>query len=289
MIRWSIQSSEGTVELGARPGDDFTYVMTSESQKHGFAVTEVEFVRSGGVGGRVRSVHVGPQEAVMQIGVQASTEAERETLLRSLSDAVRYDPDQPLPRWVAHYADGSAVQIGFVSRGSGTISDFPASAFALLDLEVSFPHPYWRAVEPVQIRAEFGGGEPLLPEFEKQQVVSSLAATERFVTNPGQVAVPVSWTLTGPANAGASVSINGAGFEFETAIGAGEVREVTVSTDGVSVQDQDGVDRFHELSWLPEFPWLPTGTSQVSIQVTGAQASTTLIGSFFPEFEVVHG
>lgn len=283
MIAWSLRGEAGRIDLGKAPDGVHDYFLGGRTSWPGVPMRSTAFTESPMVGSRVKAVRVGRQRGVLEVVVPGDG---REALWRRLVDVVAYDDAQPLPRWVAAYPDGSELQLPFVAQGVDSILWRPSLDRALLEL--SFPHPYWRAVEPVQIRAEFGGGEPLLPEFEKQQVVSSLAATERFVTNPGQVAVPVSWTLTGPANAGASVSINGAGFTFSEPLGVGESRQVTVSTDGVAVRDESGADRFHELSWLPQFPWLPKGTSQVSIQVTGAQASTTLIGSFFPEYEVVH-
>jgi len=290
-MRIYLQSMAGSIELTVNiAGEVGPVLLGEETEGLGMAEVDVSFVAGAAPGARLAGVSVGEQPGVLHLVVQHPLAAERRRLLRQLSDVVRFRPDEPLPRVVFEQENGARFAREFVSRGTGSkIATASGSWSVPLLLEVTFPHPYWRALEPVQIVYEPSSTWSLLPEFSRQRVVSATRAAERVVENQGSLAVPLSWRIDGPCNAGALVHVDGLGFELVDALGVGESVSVDVSSQGVEVTNQVGEDAFSLLAPDAEFPWLRSRLSRVELLLPAAIAGQSrIVGTYLPEEEVVH-
>ncbi|WP_449280436.1 hypothetical protein [Leucobacter sp.] len=264
-------------------------LLGSETEGLGLASVGVSFASGAAPGARLSGLTIGEQSGVLHLVVQHPVPGERRRLLQLISDLVRFRPDAALPRLVFEQDNGERFVREFVSRGSPSEVSTAAGSWSVpLLLEITFPHPYWRALAPVQITYEPSAAWPLLPDFDRQRVVDGAAAAERIVTNSG-VPVPVSWRLDGPCGAGAAVLVDGVGFELVSALGVGESISVVVSSQGVEVTDKDGENAFAKLGPDAEFPWLKSGVSRIALTLpTAIAGQSRIVGTYLPELEVVH-
>ena len=82
------------------------------------------------------------------------------------------------------------------------------------------------------------------------------------------------WTVTGPASS-ALIDVDGASWELTSPLGAGEVLTVD-ATRGAQCVDVDGAPAWGRLTAGAHLAALPSGTTTVTVDITGATSATVL-------------
>ena len=230
-------------------------------------------------GGSARFHRVGMRDADWPLVLIADTPAELLALTRLLAAVI--DP-AAAPRLTATYDTGERYSLGFLRVGGG---EDPVARFGETHLRwvlsVRCPNPWWISDQPVQIGPFGPSGESrgLLPKLSRLQVKRSAVLGNVRVTNPGDVASPVTWVISGPGGP-TQIAVGGRAFTLDTVLVEGEV--VTVARDdlGWTVTDQSGANRYADLGWAPKFSAIPVGRSSASIQMASAGGGASVTGFF---------
>lgn len=288
-LTFSLVSPSGEVlPLSRDPHDGGAFGLLSGSSGLGLADRAVSLAPFGAEGGRVRSVRVPSRPGTLLVSVSGASEAEVAANIRQLGGVVRYVRGLPLPRLMA-VADGVAYELPFVYESGGEKLEVPAEGgTVVVSLNVTFPSPFWTAVEPVQVTVtgdqEITG---LLPYLSELNVMSSFASGSPVVHNPGDVdAYPV-YRIVGPAES-VAVAVDGVGWTLD-GVDDGEV--VIVDTRWNSVQ-LEGVplplgNVYDRLGPVPRFVPLRPGPNTLTVAMTGTELGTSLTCYFRPRLEVV--
>jgi hypothetical protein len=151
--------------------------------------------------------------------------------------------------------------------------------------------PYYFDPVPVEISRSFGGGGASFlnpyPSVSSSQILGTTT-----LTNPGDVVVWPTWTITGPATSVTITNtVTGEAFTIDpTAVGhgpllAGEV--VTVTTDPPSVRGPDGSNWVGSLDWPSAALWgLQPGATDANLQLAAAGAGSAVQVDFHPRYEM---
>lgn len=153
--------------------------------------------------------------------------------------------------------------------------------------------PYWYDPVSLTVHREHSEGEDYLQPFPSVSSGQVLGATT--VTNPGDVTVWPTWTITGPASL---VTFTHAGsgetFEFDpsaTSVGHGALlagESMTIRTDPVQVRYQDGTNWVGGLNWPSAVLWgLNPGANTVTFQLDGSGPGSALDLSFNARYETM--
>jgi hypothetical protein len=266
--------AEGVSGLGAAP-----YVLTSDPHPRG--------------GARLRHVQPQPRTIVWPLLVKGTdhnvfTDNWR-ALARAFTRTLREGPGTlevarpsgSVRRIPVHY------QEGWDGRGQTATGITWDSAVLTLWCE----DPYWLDIVAVRVHREHGTEEPedFLVPYPSVSSGQVLGATS--VSNPGDVDVWPTWTITGPAT---SITFTredtGASFTLDaTATPHGGLlagQTVTVSTDPPRVRFHDDTNGIGGLNWPEAQLWsLPPGTTPVTFQLAGAGAGSAVDMSFNPRYE----
>ncbi|WP_256082880.1 phage tail family protein [Streptomyces sp. AVP053U2] len=149
--------------------------------------------------------------------------------------------------------------------------------------------PYWVDVQVQSVHRETGTQVDYLDPYPS--VSSSQVLGETTVTNPGDVDVWPTWTITGPAT---SITFTrgdtGDAFTLDMedtvhgALLAGET--VTVSTDPPRVRSDSGEVLTPGLNWPEAVLWsIPPGQTPVTFQLNGAEAGSAVDLTYYPRYE----
>jgi hypothetical protein len=243
-------------------------------------------------GSRLRHIQPLARSIVWPLHVSGATHAEFIARWRDLARAfTRTLRDGPGLLEVAR-PDGSRRHIrvyyedGFDGQSSRNGSS-PLYDSAVLTLYCE--DPYW--VDPVAetVHRKYGSAVPFLSPFPTVSSGQLLGSTT--VTNPGDVVVWPTWTITGPASL-VTFTRTDTGESFvlnPTAVGHGNLlaeEQVTVRTDPPQVRYQDGSNWIGALDWPSASLWsLPPGSTPVTFQLDGSAAGSAVEMTFNPRFE----
>lgn len=150
------------------------------------------------------------------------------------------------------------------------------------------PDPYWRDATPQTLVWRTGGSKPLLSPtvpFFPVQLASAQVLGTVDVNNPGNVAGPGVWTITGPAN-GVTVAPEPSlrGFSIASPIAAGTV--LTLDGDAGTLVDQTGANRYDLLGPAPKVWKIPPGQSTASVVAASATSATSITLTWFPRYKL---
>lgn len=264
--------AEGVSGLGAAP-----YTLTSDPHPRG--------------GAKLRHVQPQPRSIVWPVLVKGADHTAFIANWRALASAfTRTLREGPGTLEVAR-PDGTVrtiavyYQQGWEGRGQTATGITWDSAVLTLWCE----DPYWVDAAEAVVHRESG---TLVTYFNPFPSVSSsqvLGATT--VTNPGDVDVWPTWTITGPASAITFTRADTSeAFTLDmtaTAHGAlltGET--VTVSTDPPRVRSGTGENLIAGLNWPAAVLWsLPPGETDVTFQLDGASTGSAVDLTFHPRYE----
>ncbi|MGY4960369.1 phage tail protein [Streptomyces sp. 900105245] len=266
--------AEGVSGLGAAP-----YELTTDPRPRG--------------GARLRHAQALARSIVWPIQVRGDTHLEFVTRWRQLATAfTRTLRDGPGVLEIAR-PGGTRRQIqvyyqegweGRGAAGSGWITD--AAVMTLLCED-----PYWVDPEPVVVHREQASSGSFFTPYPTVSSSQVLGATT--VTNPGDVVVWPTWTITGPASLITfTVTRDTVSQSFTlnpTAVGHGNLlpgEKVTVSTDPPQVRYQDGSNWVGALNWPSATLWgLEPGDNAVTFTLSGAGIGSAVDLAFYPRYE----
>ncbi|MET9304996.1 phage tail protein [Streptomyces cellulosae] len=263
--------AEGVSGLGAAP-----YVLTSDPHPRG--------------GARLRHVQAQPRAVVWPVLVKGADHTAFTANWRNLARAfTRTLREGPGTLEVAR-PDGSARRIavyyssGWDGQGRTATGITWDSAVLTLWCE----DPYWEDAQAQTVHRESGALVDFLvpyPTVSSSQVLGSTT-----VTNPGDVEVWPTWTITGPASAITFTRDDGAEFVLDmtaTAHGALLAEEtVTISTDPPRVRSGTGENLVAGLNWPAAQLWsLPPGETAVTFQLDGAATGSAVDLTYYPRYE----
>ncbi|MDT0567924.1 phage tail family protein [Streptomyces sp. DSM 3412] len=264
--------AEGVSGLGAAP-----YELTTDAHPRG--------------GARLRHVQAQPRTIVWPLWVGGADHMEFVQRWRQLATAfTRTLRDGPGVLEIAR-PDGTRRRINVIyqegwegrgTRGFGRIFD---SAVLSLWCE----DPYWVDPVPVMVHREQGVGVDFLEPYPSVSSSQVLGATT--VTNPGDVVVWPTWTITGPASL-VTFTHTGAGKSFEldpSAVGHGNLlagEQVTVRTDPVQVRFENGDNWVGALNWPDAVLWgLAPGDNAVTFTLSGSGPGSAVDLAFNSRYE----
>ncbi|MFI5664589.1 phage tail protein [Streptomyces sp. NPDC051684] len=265
--------AEGVSGLGAAP-----YVLTSDPHPRG--------------GARLRHVQPQPRTIVWPLLVKGKDHnvftANWRALARAFTRTLRDGPgllevarpSGSVRRIPVHY------QEGWDGRGQTATGITWDSAVLTLWCE----DPYWIDAVPVTIHRESGVLVDFLDPYPMVSSGQVLGATT--VTNPSDVDVWPTWTITGPATRITFTREDtGESFTLDPSdIGAGLTagQSVTVSTDPPQVRGPGGdTDNWiGALNWPTAVLWsLPPGDTDVTFQLDGAGPGSAVDLTYYPKYE----
>ncbi|WP_414820496.1 phage tail protein, partial [Streptomyces tricolor] len=271
--------AEGVSGLGVTP-----YELTSDARARG--------------GARLRHVQAQPRSIVWPVQVQGDTHLEFVSRWRKLATAFTRTlregpgvleiarPDGSRRRINVYYQDGFE---GRGTRGSGWITDVAVMTLWCED-------PYWVDPVPVVVHREQASSGSFFTPYPTVSSSQVLGATT--VTNPGDVTVWPTWTITGPATLVTfTVTRRTRTGEIVTesftlnpsSVGHGNLlagEKVTVRTDPPQVRYQDGSNWVGALNWPSAVLWgLEPGANQVTFALSGSGPTSAVDLSFNPRYE----
>ncbi|MFI9600321.1 phage tail protein [Streptomyces sp. NPDC052043] len=196
-------------------------------------------------------------------------------------------PDGSRRRIAVYYQEGFE---GRGSKGSGIVSDAAAITLWCED-------PYWIDPTVIAVHREAGSLSDFFVPYPTVSSSQVLGATT--VTNPGDVVVWPTWTVTGPASLitftrtrqvdGKTVKESFALNPTAPAVGHGALlagQRVTISTDPPTVRYQDGSNWVGGLNWPSAVLWgLDPGDNAVTFQLDGSGPGSAVDLSFSPRYE----
>ncbi|MFF1709324.1 phage tail protein [Streptomyces sp. NPDC058268] len=266
--------ADGVSGLGAAP-----YELTSDPHPRG--------------GARLRHVQPQPRSIVWPLFVQGTDHTTFLARWRALATAFTRTlregpgilelarPDGTRRRIEVHYQEGFEGQAkqGYYRYADSTV------------LSLWCEDPYW--VDPVPMIVHRESGAPSSFFVPYPTVSSSQVLGNTVVTNPGDVTVWPTWTVTGPASL-ITFTHTGTGESFAlnpsaSAIGHGNLlagEQVTISTDPPRVRYQNGDNWVGGLNWPAATLWgLAPGDNAVSFTLSGSSAGSAVDLSFNPRYE----
>jgi len=266
--------------------DNENYVLNPGMTGFGIPATEVRITESARDGGLWRNTKRGIRDLDLPITVLGNNRAEVETKLRRLA---RLTQDRLGPTSLsANYSNGTqlSMQVHYVGGAESQWGEDAGMIWCRWLLSFQAPTPFWESAEVEQFTVVSGSaGRGLLPQLTKLKLTSGQAIGSITVNNTGDVAAYPVWTVIGPLESVTFTSGNQS-FGLETPIEAGEV--ITINSETGIVTDQDGANRYADLSPAPKLFPLSPGVSTVNILGEGADPNTQIICSYQLRFEVVH-
>ncbi|MFB8772094.1 phage tail protein [Streptomyces broussonetiae] len=269
---WTL--ADGVSGLGAVP-----YELTSDVHPRG--------------GARLRHVQAQPRTIVWPLWIGGDDHLQFVERWRALATAFTRTlrdgpgvleiarPDGTRRQIEVHYQEGFE---GSGSHGYGRLFDRAVLSLWCED-------PYWVDPVPVVVRREQGAGVDFFVPYPSVSSGQVLGATT--VTNPSDVTVWPTWTITGPASL-VTFTHEGTGESFvlnpnASSIAHGNLlagEQVTVRTDPVQVRYQDGSNWIGALNWPSATLWgLSPGANPVTFQLDGSGPGSAVDLSFNPRYE----
>lgn len=244
-------------------------------------------------GARLRHVQPQPRAIVWPLFVQGSTHMEFLASWRALANAFARTLREGAGVLEIARSDGTRRRISVIYQegfeGQPKQGYYRDADSAVITLWCE--DPYWVDAEAVAVHRGYGVGANFLVPYPTVSSSQVLGATT--VTNPSDVDVWPTWTITGPASlitftrgdTGQSFAVN----PSAAAIGHGALlagQKVTVRTDPPQVRYQDGSNWVGALNWPAATLWsLPPGTTDVTFQLDGAGPGSAVDLTFYPRYE----
>lgn len=266
--------ADGVSGLGAAP-----YSLTSDQHPRG--------------GARLR--HVQPLARtitwpLLVIGDDhASFVARWRELARAFTDTLRLGPG------ILEFQrpDGSRRQIEVLYEEGFDVSGaaYSGMTWDTAVLSLWCEDPYWYNPATLTVHREHSVGEDYLAPFPSVSSGQVLGATT--VTNPGDIVVWPTWTITGPASLITFTHADsGDSFVFDpTPVHGGPLlagESMTVRTDPVQVRYQDGTNWVGGLNFPGAVLWgLEPGDNAVTFQLDGSGPGSAVDLSFNARYETV--
>jgi len=282
-----------TISLTGANGDTVTlgygdYILESEVSGFGRPPVKVRIDENASDGGTFRYSRRSIREIDMPVMVTGSTRADVESKLRRLAKILDNSSGAGTVITVT-YSTGDVwfIEGHNVSGADTKFGENGAINFARWLLVFQCPNPFWTRQAPVSISvAASSSGRGLFSPntMVYMKVAASQVLGNVSVDNPGDVASPPTYILTGPFDS-VTITQGGVGFTYNAAVTAGNT--VTVNTQTGTVVDQSGVNKYASLSAAPKFFTIPSGTSQVSMTAVNTTTATLLQLNFQPRKEVV--
>lgn len=145
--------------------------------------------------------------------------------------------------------------------------------------------PYFTARVPVTQGVRRQTGRGLLPKLGNLRLTGDQAIGTIQLNNPGDQSAHVVWTVHGPGNNFQAVSSAGETLHWTGTLDIGQT--ITVDTAKATVVDQDGLNRYAELTPAPRFWQVPPGTSTCIAQMADVDGNSYITASWYPRTWVV--
>jgi phage-related protein len=189
----------------------------------------------------------------------------------------------------ASYSNGDSWSIvGHYTKGAESITgDSGSTTFQRWLLVFQCPQPFWvrdQALTYSVATTATGRGFFNPNDMVNMKVAASQVLGAVSVQNPGDVASPPTFVITGPVTS-ATFSLGSLGFTYNASITAGST--VTIDTIAGTVVDGSGANLYANLSTAPKFFQIPAGISTVNISAAGSTSATLVQMTFQPRKEVV--
>lgn len=279
-----IGSNGDTIELTDGYSD---FILTTGVMGFGVPPTKVRIAESASAGGVWRNTKRGVRDIDLPIVVLGANRQDLEDKLRRLSNLLQ-DFNGPT-KIRASYSDGTSFELNahYVGGADVEYGDESNSIRAKWVISMQAPQPYWESVNPLNYTLQMLSGRGLLKStsLSKLRLSGQYGFGDVTLTNPGDVVAYPIWTITGPCDS-VSITQNGVGFTYAEAILAGD--QIVIDTFNGTVTDQDGVNKYGNLSAAPKLFAVLPGTQTVTIQAPGATADSVIAGNFKPRREVLH-
>jgi hypothetical protein len=283
-----------TLSLVGANGDEivFTdagdYVLTTGLSGMGIPATSVRIDDSASDGGVWRFSKRGIREMDLPVVVFGNDRVAVESNLRRLSNLLQDKSAGTVLR--ASYSTGEVWELtqGHYVAGAETTKGEDANvAWSRWVLSMQFANPFWirQQAESFSVGVP-GTGRSLIPDLAELRVTGSQAIGEIDIENLGDVEAYPVWIFQGPADSVSVTSQSGLSFEYAASIPTGST--ITVNTAAGTVVDEDGVNRYANLSVAPKLFTLPSGNTSVTVEAVGADANTLISLYYQPRKEVVH-
>ena len=285
-VTFSIESAAGIIPLRSTPGEVGPYRLGKGTTGLGLVPEVVQTAPSPGGGAVLRSRRPGVREGTLVLGASGATRTATEALMRNIARVIRTDA---APQLVAVIPGDGTYRLPFIriAGGEDAYDDFGDEGIEW-SLEVQALQPYWVRDKPVSFYfgQDASTARGLLPDLAELPVMASGALGDITVTNPGDVAAPMSWRFTGEGGP-VTVNVGGRGFTIPHMLAAGEIVQIDRAKTLWKVTDQDGANAYSKLGPAPKFPLATAGTVTGNVLMESATGGT-VAGWFNPLRELVH-
>lgn len=283
-ITLSLTGANGdTITLGA---DD--YILENAVNGLGRPPIVSRLDQSSADGGVFRFSRRGIREIDLPVLVVASDRASLEVKLRRLQRIL--DNSTGVGTTIrASYSTGESWSIvgHYVNGAESQSGDNGNSLFQRWVLVFQCPQPFWvrdQAITYIAATTASGRGLFNPNDLVNMKVAASQVLGAISVSNPGDVAAPPKFVITGPADS-ASFSLGSLAFTYNARIDAGVT--ITIDTTAGTVVDDSGINKYANLSAAPKFFQVPAGASTINMNAVNATSATSLQMTFQPRKEVV--
>lgn len=275
-----VAPGRGTINLR---NDTLNYLRMPGGSGWGLAPVVNQFFEGAGDGAQLRGQRRTVRSLRLPVSVFGTDSQQIENRLRAWARVVR----EPF-RIFVDYPNGDSYSIPAVydSGGSGAYTDSPED-WAEMPVTFKCEDPFWTSTRLREFVVQQAPPSPgLLPWLSMLMVSPSGAFGEGDLVNPGDVESPAEWIITGPAS-GIDIDIAGVGFTLG-AIGAGEEIRIRKENRHWTVRDQTGANRYALTNTTAVFPYVPPGTSRITIDVVGASSDTKVVCLYPERREIVY-
>lgn len=290
-VTWSIENA-GTV-VAFDPGDPAAgRVKLAGMSGTGVAPTTVTVTGSAAGGGTWRRSARGVRQVTLPVATYGTSRDELDSRMRAL--VRQLDDTYTTPLLAATYPDGQVFDTPCHYSGGADwqwgSGDTDGRTYLRTVLQLTCPDPYFTSRRTTQFTAATSGaGRGLLSggPLSELRLSGSQALGTFQVVNPGDVASWPVWTVTGPGTMfTARRAVDGAQFQLSGAVTAAD--PVVVDTRRKTVTGlNSGTNRYGLLTGAPRLWSLPPGASTVTVQLDGADASSSVRLAFAERRELV--
>lgn len=275
-----VAPGRGTIRLR---DDAIDYLRMTGGSGWGLAPVVNHFFEGAGDGAQLRGQRRATRTLTIPTAVMGEGRQDIENKLRAWARVIR----EPFRIYI-DYSDGKQFWIPAVydTGASGAYTPDP-DAWAEMPVAFKCEDPLWTSTQLQQFVVQQGSPSPgMLPWLSMLMVSPGGAFGQGQLNNPGDVESPAQWIVTGPAS-GVEIDIDGGGFTLG-AVSAGEEIRIRKQNRHWTVTDQTGANRYALTNMTAVFPFVPPGSSTITINVTGASADTRVVCLYPERREVIY-
>lgn len=262
------------------------YGLQVTSRGIGWPTKTNQYSESAGNGDVNQGSRYGRRPLDLTVLTLGADRADIEQKLNTLGRIV--DPLEEQSRLVCSFANGDVWELPF-DYNSGLEGDGVESGptYSRNTLSLTAPDPFWVSREAVQVRV----GVPedieadLVEDLAELPVAPANVLGEVTISNPGDVAAPITWIIRGPADS-ASIHFDNAGFVYDAPIADGEL--ITITTKPVRVRNSAGDNVYDRLGPAPKFRPVPPGDTEAVLQMVNATSAASITGFFSPRRKAMY-